>query len=140
MKALLFFLLISSGLFTITNEELDKCKGIESFIFGTPKEHFKNITLEIEQGTAQLYTINSDALKINGVQIDNIGISFIRNKLTAISISTKNGTGSAFFKYLKNKYGAPIKTKNQFDWSGKHVNIILELSNNKDAVIDFYSK
>lgn len=140
MKALLFFLLISYGLFTVKNEKLDKCNGIENFIFGTPKEHFKNITLEIEQGSAQLYTINSDALKISGVQVANISISFIRNKLTTISISTRNFTGSAFFRYLKDSYGPPIKTKNHFDWSGKHVNIILELSNNKDAVIDFYSK
>lgn len=139
MKTLLIILFCS--IYTLTNEKLDKCNGIGNYIFGAPKNQFKNITLEFEQGNAQLYTVNENPSIINGVELDYLRISFIKNKLSAISISTKNSTGAVFFKYLKEKYGAPVKNKNQFEWSGKHANITLELYNkNKDASIDFYSK
>ena len=139
MKTLLFLLINLP--FTFLNEKLDRCNGIENYIFGTSKDQFKNITLEIEQGNAQLYTVNSSTISISGVQLDYIGISFIKNKLSAIAVSTKNATGSIFFKYLKDNYGPPVKTKNQFEWRGKHITIVFQLyKNNKDAAIDFYSK
>ena len=140
MKLFLFLLLTPYFTFNFNNEKLDKCNGIGNFVFGTSKEQFKNMTLEIEQGNSQLYTIDSGTLKIDGVQLDYLGVSFIKNKLSTVSVSTKNFTGAAFFKYLKENYGTPIKTKNQFEWRGKHITIILELyKNNKDASIDFYS-
>lgn len=141
MKALLIFFISSFFTLMFNNEKLDKCNGVENFIFGTPKSQFKNITLEIEEGTAQLYTADAEALKITGVQFDYIGVSFIKNKLSAVSMSTKNSTGGAFFNYLKGNFGTPKKTKNQFEWQGKSITIVFLLSkNNKDASIDFYSK
>lgn len=140
MKTFLFLLIASHFTFTLNNDKLDKCSGIANFVFGAPKDQFKNMTLEMEQGNSQLYTIDSGALKINGVQLDYLRVSFIKNKLSAVSVSTKNSTGAAFFKYLKENYGAPIKTKNLFEWRGKNITIVLELyKNNKDAAIDFYS-
>jgi hypothetical protein len=99
------------------------------------------MSLEFEEGNSQLYTLNSDAIKITGVQFDFIRITFIKNKLSAISLSTKGDTRAAFFKYLKDKYGAPIKNKNRFEWNGKLVKIVFEFYNNsKDAAVDFYKK
>lgn len=140
MKAILFLISICSG-FILNNETLDNCNGIDRFVFGTPKEQFKNITLELEQGNAQLYTMNASALKIPGVEISDLRISFIKNRLSAISIVTKNASSAALLKYLKNTYGNPTKHKNQLEWSGKHVDITFELyGNSKVAALDFYSK
>jgi hypothetical protein len=99
------------------------------------------MTLEFEQGNSQLYTVDAGALKLDGVHLDYLRLSFIKNKLSAISMSTKNSSGAAFFKFLKDNYGAPAKKKNVFEWNGKHITVVFELyKNNKDAAIDFYSK
>jgi hypothetical protein len=135
--------LILSFIFTFFpyNEKLDNCNGIDRFVFGTPKEQFKNMTLELEQGNAQLYTMNPEVLKLPGVQIEDLRISFIKNKLSAISLTTKNASGAGLFKYLKETYGTPTKNKNQFEWIGKQASIVFELyKNNKDAAVDVYSK
>lgn len=140
MKALLFLISLCFGSI-LNNETLDKCNGIDRFIFGTSKEHFKNIRLELEQGNAQLYTMNASALKIPGVEISDLKISFIKNRLSAISIVTKNSSSVALLKYLKNTYGNPTKHRSQLEWSGKHVFITFELyGNSKEAALDFYSK
>jgi len=140
MKFFFFLLIYGCFAYTTSGGKLDECSGIGSFTFGAPKEQYKNMTLEIEQGNSQLYTADSGALKVEGVQFDYLGVSFIKNKLSAISVSTKNSTGAAFFKFLKDNYGAPIKNKNMFEWRGMHITIVLELyKNNKDATVDFYS-
>lgn len=141
MKLIFFLLLFSPLNFILLNENLDSCNGIDNYIFGASKDSFKNMSLEFEEGNSQLYTLNSDAIKISGVQFDFIRITFIKNKLSAISLSTKGDTRAAFFKYLKDKYGAPIKNKNRFEWNGKLVKIVFEFYNNsKDAAVDFYKK
>ncbi len=141
MKVLVLIVIMFSFGFTFNNEKLDKCNGIDSFTFGSKKENYKNLSLEIEEGSAQLYNANSNAIHIDGVELEFIRVTFTKNKLSAISLSTKNGTRSAFFNYLKTNYGAPVKFKNRFEWSGKKVSIVFELYNyNKDAAIDFYTK
>lgn len=140
MKTLLLSILIPFALY-FNNTQLDKCNGIDHFVFGSSKEKFKNLNLELEHGNAQLYTIDSKALNIAGVQIDELRISFIKNKLSAVSFTTKNVSGASTLKYLKGTYGNPIKNKNQFEWSGKNVLITCAIYNNhKEAVVDFYSK
>jgi hypothetical protein len=140
MKTFLIIVIISFvGLFQ-NNNELEKCHGFEEFTFGSSKQLYKNLTLELEEGNSQLYTVNSTTVKLNGVQLDYFRVTFIKNKLTDISISTKNTTGAVLFKYLKDNYGSPKKLKNRFEWIGNKVHIVFELyNNNKDAYVDFYS-
>ncbi|MES2566412.1 MAG: hypothetical protein V4565_06070 [Bacteroidota bacterium] len=139
MKALLLSLLFSLTFYN--NEPLDKCNGIDHFVFGSAKEQFKNLSLELEHGNAQLYTTDSKTLNIAGVQINELRLSFIKNKLSAVSLTTKNGSGVIILNYLKGRYGIPLKNKNQLEWSGKHVLITCELyKNHKEATVDFYSK
>lgn len=140
MKVVLILINICFGLI-LKNETLDKCNGIDRFVFGTPKEKFKNINLELEQGNAQLYTMNAASLKIPGVQISDLRLSFIKNRLSAVSLNTKNKSGPALLQYLKNNYGNPTKHKNRLEWTGKHVTITFEAyGKSKEAALDFYSK
>lgn len=115
--------------------------GFEGFKFGFPKEAYQNLTLELEEGNSRLYTANPDEIKIAGVQFEFIRITFIKNKLSAISLSTKNATGLNFLRFLKEQYGNPINKKNQYCWNKPDMSIVFELSGNKkDAYIDFYEK
>lgn len=115
--------------------------GFEGFKFGTPKEAYQNLTFEFEEGSSRLYTANPDAIKINGVQFESIRLTFIKNKLSALALSTKNATGLNCFRFLKEQYGDPVSKKNQYYWNKADMTIVFELSKNKkDAYIDFYGK
>lgn len=140
MKILFTIFFLSFGLLS-NNEKLDQCNGIENFTFGSTKENYKGLTLEIQEGNTHLYDANTNMLHISNVEFEFMRLTFTKNKLTAIALSTKNGTRAAFFNYLKEKYGSPQKLKNRFEWTGKKVNIVFEFyNNNKDAAIDFYAK
>jgi len=140
MKAF-FTLLMPLLLSFITNDTLDTCNGFEQFVFGTGKESYKNLILEIEESNAQLYSANENAIKISNVQFEYIRISFIRNKLSNIEMATKNTTSASFLKVLKARYGEPVKTQKNFVWSGKNVTIIyVPYLHSKDAIIGFCSK
>ncbi|MDF2453017.1 MAG: hypothetical protein K0S26_2521 [Bacteroidota bacterium] len=81
--------LILSFIFTLfpNNEKLDNCNGIDRFIFGTPKEQFKNITLELEQGNAQLYT------NLNGLENEPLlCLSYSRTTKTQPLMFTVNNS------------------------------------------------
>ncbi len=136
-----FFLLTPFLLGFISNDKLEKCNGFEQFIFGTGKESYKNLILEIEEGNAQLYSASSNAIKMHNIQFDYIRVSFIRNKLSNIELATKNATSVAFFKFLKDTYGTPVKNHKNFEWAGKNITIVYEpYLNSKDAIIAFCSK
>lgn len=124
------------------NNNLDKCNGFENYKFGTSEKLYKNLTLEIEEEDIQLYNVNSNYLNIiHEVQFEYIRITFTKNKLSAIALSTKDRTGSAFFKYLKNNYGNPMKIKNTYEWLGKNVRIVYEpYKKSDDGIVDFYSR
>ncbi|MBL7934541.1 MAG: hypothetical protein JNM51_01880 [Bacteroidia bacterium] len=140
MKLLIPVMLLS--FFNFFNDNLDKCNGFEKYKFGTSEKLYKNLTLEIEEEDIQLYTVNSNNLNIiNEVQFEYIRVTFNKNKLSAIALSTKDKTGSTFFKYLKNNYGNPIKIKNTYEWLGKNVRIVYEpYKKSEDGIIDFYSR
>jgi hypothetical protein len=115
--------------------------GFEGFKFGTPKEAYRNLTFEFEEGNSRLYTASPGEIKIAGVQFESIRLTFINNKLSAIALSTKNATGLSCFRFLKEQYGDAINKKNQYYWNKPEMNIVFELSKNKkDAYIDFYGK
>ena len=140
MKTVLILFIISFSSLFQNNTALEKCHGFDEFTFGSSKQLYKNLTLELEEGNSQLYTVNSNNTKLSGVQLDYFRVTFIKNKLTDISVSTKNTTGAVLFKFLKDNYGSPKKLKNRFEWIGKNVHIVFELyNNNKDAYVDFYS-
>ena len=115
--------------------------GFEGFKFGTPKEAYRNLTFEFEEGNSRLYTANPNEIKITGVQFESVRLTFIKNKLSAIALSTKNATGPNCFSFLKEHYGDPVNKKNQYCWNKPDMTIVFELSKNKkDAYIDFYAK
>lgn len=120
----------------------DNSSGFEGFRFGTPKEAYRNLTLEVEEGNSRLYTMSPNEIKIEGVQFESIRLTFINNKLSVIALSTKNATGQTFLNFLKDQYGNPVNNKrNQYCWKKTDMNIVFELSKNKkDAYIDFYGK
>lgn len=125
----------------IANEKLNECNGFEGFVFGTSKESYKSLNLEIEEGNSQLYEAGSNAIHIEGVQFDFIRITFTNKQLSAIALSTKNATAAAFLKMLSSRYGTPLKVKKHFEWVGKNVRIVYEpYAGNKDAAIDFYKR
>lgn len=139
MKTLIIFFVFSFLSFNYDN--LDKCKGLGNFKFGSAINQYNGLVLEFENRNAQLYTAKSDEIKINNVYFDFIRITFIKNKLSVISLSTKQSSGSVFFKYLVNNYGTPSKNKNNYEWLGKNIQIIFEnYKNSKDAAVDFYFK
>lgn len=124
-----------SAISTINNN------GFEGFKFGTPKEAYRNLTFELEEGSSRLYTANPAEIKINGVQFESVRLTFIKNRLSAIALSTKNATGMSCFRFLKEQYGDPVNKKNQYYWNKPDMTIVFELSKNKkDAYIDFYGK
>jgi hypothetical protein len=115
--------------------------GLEGFRFGTPKEAYRNLTFEVEEGRSRLYTANPDEIKIAGVQFETIRLTFINNKLSVIALSTKNATATNCLRFLTKQYGNPINKKNQYCWNKPDMNIVFELSKSrKDAYIDFYGK
>ena len=115
--------------------------GFEKFKFGTPKETYRNLTLEMEEGNSSLYTANPDEIKKTGVQIESVRLTFTKNKLSAIALSTKNATGLSCFRFLKEHYGEPVNQKNHYCWNKTDMTVVFELSKNKkDAYIDFYGK
>jgi hypothetical protein len=120
----------------------DNSSGFEGFRFGTPKEAYRNLTLEVEEGNSRLYTVSPNEIKIDGVQLESIRLTFINNKLSVIALSTKNATGLACLSFLREQYGNPVNNKrNQYCWKKTDMNIVFELSKNKkDAYIDFYGK
>lgn len=120
---------------------IDKCIGLGIYKFGTLKNQYSELDLEIEEGDVRLYTAKIDEIKIKDVKFEYIRITFIKNKLSGISLSTKNSTGIVFFNHLTTNYGTPLKRKNSQEWVGKNVKIIFDMyKNSKDASIDFYFK
>jgi len=141
MRYLIILAAIGFMSFTLKTDELNTCNGFEKFTFGKPKESFKNLTLEIEEGISQLYNVNTKEVNMPGVEFEYIRISFINNKLSTIAFLTKNATRGQFLKFLKDNYGTPAKTNRSYEWVGKKVKIIYEpYKNSHDAAIDFYSR
>ena len=139
MKALLFLLLCPFLISHYENKNLDNVNGFEKFKFGTSPGEYQNISLELDEGETKLYDV-STLPTINDTELNYIRLTFTRNKLSAISVATKNGGGTRLMEYLKGLYGSPFQKKNNFEWLGKSVQLIYEPLSNKDATIFMYEK
>lgn len=139
LKTLLFFLF--PVLIIGQNAKLDEKNGFDQYKFGTSPELYKNISIEIEEGNSKLYSALAPII-IDGVQFEYVRLTFEKNKLTAISIQSKNSTGQKFLQSLKSSYGDPKllpKTKN-YQWLGNKVQLIYTSLANNDGQFDFYAK
>lgn len=139
MKTLVLLFVLFVGYSPISNKP-DEINGFENFKFGTPKENYKNLSIEIDEGNVKLFSVAPEEIKIQGIEFDNVRLTFIKNKLNAIVLTTKNSTGKVFLELLKTKYGTPKTFKGNCEWSGKKVLLIYEsYDTGNDAVINFYS-
>lgn len=139
MKALIVLFVLFVGYGPINNK-LDESNGFENFKFGSSQADYKNLSIEIDEGNIKLFSVSSDQININGIQFDNVRLTFLKNKLNAIALTTRNSTGKAFLELLKAKYGTPKTFKENCEWSGKKVVLIYEpYDAGTDAVVNFYS-
>jgi len=140
MGELFFFLTLSLSSFVQTgNEQLN---GFKEFTFGTTHEKYRNLVLELVDGDIELYTLNTDNLKIDGISFSYFRLTFNKRKLSVISIHTKNNGGSAFLKLLTKTYGEIklAKSKKNSQWKNLKMTLIYESSKNgKEAIVSFYS-
>lgn len=138
MKTLVVLFILLVG-YSHTSNNLDESNGFENFKFGSSQANYKNLSIEIDEGNIKLFTVAPEEIKIQGVEFDNVRLTFIKNKLNAIALTTKNATGKAFLDLLKSKFGTPKTYKDNCEWSGKKVLLIYEPSKSgNDAIINFY--
>ena len=121
-------------------DNLDYENGFGTFKFGDAPQVHKNLNLEIDEGATKLYTAHQNAIIINGIEFENIRVTFCKNKLSVISLETKRWTGVKFLAYLQQSYGTPKMVKKEYEWMGKKVHLVYEPSGDKDGIISFYSK
>ncbi len=125
------------------NNTLEGQNGFKNYIFGISPNELKNLTLEIDEDNTKLYSLPEDNIKIDDVEFEYIRVTFSKNKLSTISIQTKNATGSKFLQVLKENYGEPKLNvaKKSSEWISSDMLVIFEKNNSgKDASISFYSK
>lgn len=121
-------------------DNLDNDNGFGCYKFGDPPQAHKNLNLEIDEGVTKLYSASQNAITINGIEFENIRLTFCKNKLFVISLETKRLTGMKFLSYLKESYGTPKITRKDFEWMGKKVYLVYEPSGEKDGIVSFYSR
>src|SRR5688572_4053195 len=107
------------------NSKLDEKNGFKQFQFGTSPSEYKNISIEIDEGDSKLYSVTG-ALVIDGVEYEYIRLTFTKNKLSAISMQTKNSNGQKFFQTLKASYGEPklVQKLKHYEWKGNNVQLV----------------
>ncbi|MDP1803297.1 MAG: hypothetical protein Q8L81_18185 [Bacteroidota bacterium] len=141
MKALIIFLILPIFLSITSNDKLDSDNGFGNYKFGTSPQQYKDLTIEIEEGTSKLFSSSSQInTNVNGVEFEYIRVTFCSDKLSAISLQTKHNTSAKFFQFLQENYGRPNKVKENHEWLGKNVRLVYEQINTKDAVISFYNR
>lgn len=141
-KIILLFLFPFLG--SAQNTELDKKNGFANFVFGTAPTEYKNLVLEMDEGTSKLYSLDQSPIKIDGIDFAHVRVTFHRNKLAVISLQTKNSMGTTFLQALKAKYGEPkLNAKHRmYEWTGKKVQLSFSNNNSldKDASVEFITK
>jgi hypothetical protein len=140
MKTLMIILATLPFLsFTLNDDNtLNNAVVLEKFVFGAPKSSFKDLALELESRSSHLYNVNPADVNIPGVEFEYVRAAFTKNKLSAISMSTKNSTRGYFLKYLKDNYGTPAKTSTTYEWEVKNVKIVYEpYKTGHDAAVSF---
>lgn len=127
-----------------TNSKLLTAKGFKNYLFGTSPNDYQNLVLEIEEGNTKLYTLNEPGLVIDGVEVEYLRVTFTKNKLSDISIQSRNSTGKKLLQNLRENYGEPTrvnKTKKSYEWTNDKLQLLYE-SNvaGSDATVSFSSK
>ena len=143
MKKIILFTLISfSGI--SQNNKLDTKNGFDAFIFGSTPGEYKNLALEIDEGNVKLFSAPKYPLKISEIEFQNINITFVKNKLSCISMQSKNSNGTKLLQVLKETYGEPNKSvpsKGSYEWLSTKVELVYEKSlSSSEATISFSSK
>lgn len=140
-KIIIIVLFPFLGLGQDNKENIDN--GFKNYVFGTSPNEFKNLTLEIEEGTTKLYSV-SPPIKIDGVEFEYLRCTFYKEKLSVISLQTKNSGGKLFLQILKAIYGDPNKPSKQagyYEWVTNKTQLVFATDNSeKEATIDFYYK
>jgi hypothetical protein len=142
LKPILTLILILPSIFYSQINSLDEANGFKNFKFGTQPSDYKNLMIEIEEGNSKLYSVDNASIVIDGIQYEYIRLTFIKNKLAAVSLRTKNGNGSKCFQDLKNNFGLPKKNvkENSQEWNGSKVQLTYMSVTGNDAIADFYCK
>ena len=126
--------------FTLFNN-LDESNGIELYKFGTSPEKYAHLELEIVEGNTKLFNADPGELKIDSVVFSYVRLTFIKNQLSTIAFATRNNSLTPLMNYLKNKFGTPVKNKNEYVWKSTKLKLLLEpINNHQDAAVNFYSK
>ncbi|MEO6304530.1 MAG: hypothetical protein ABIP51_15325 [Bacteroidia bacterium] len=124
--------------------KLDEKNGFETYVFGSTPAQYKNLTLEIEDGNTKLYSLNQSNIALQGAEFEYLRITFYNNKLSAITLQTKNATGQKFLQSLKESYGEPVKLtkpKENYEWVSNKYRLLYEANAaHNDATVSFYAK
>jgi hypothetical protein len=144
MKNILLCILFPLLGLSQTNTKLHAAKGFKNYLFGTSPNDYKNLVLEIEEGHTKLYTLNEPGLVIDGVEVEYLRVTFTRNKLSDISIQSRNSTGKKLLQNLRENYGEPTrvnKLKKSYEWKNEKLQLLYE-SNvaGSDATVSFSNK
>ncbi len=143
MKKVLLFLLIPF-IYSAQTSKLDEKNGFKTYVFGSSPKEFSNLVLEIDEGNTKLYSLDQSNINHDGAEFEYIRVTFCKDKLSAISLQTKNSTGKKFLASLKENYGEPVKSNNQkesYEWLSNKCQLVYEKNaKSNDATISFYAK
>ncbi|MBA2612625.1 MAG: hypothetical protein H0U95_11675 [Bacteroidetes bacterium] len=143
MKTIVLLLIVPFLGLTQINK-LDEKNGFKNFLFGTSPAEYKNLILEIDDGNTKLYSLDQSPIRLDDIDFEYLRLTFYKNKLSSISLQTKNANGTKFFQNLKENYGEPVKInklKENYEWKSTKYQVLYE--NNEisgDATTSFYTK
>jgi len=124
--------------------KLNDKNGFKNYVFGTSPKDYQNLVLEIDEGNTKLYSIDQSTITHDGAEFEYLRVTFCKDKLSAISLQTKNSTGQKFLEILKENYGEPGKANKQkenYEWLSNKCQLIFEKNAcSNDATISFYAK
>ena len=118
--------------------------GFKTYVFGSSPNQYNNLVLEIDEGNTKLYSLDQSNINHDGAEFEYIRVTFCKDKLSAISLQTKNSTGQKFLTSLKENYGEPVKSNKQkenYEWLSSKCQLVYEKNaRSNDATISFYAK
>ena len=139
MKTIMLVLALPLMAFFVS-DKLDADNGFGAYKFGTPPSQYSDLNLEIDEGKTKLYSSVDNFINVKDTKVNSIQITFCRNMLSAISLTTEKKTGTNLLDFLIGKYGAPKKAKGNYEWLGKKVQLLYEPIDAFDAKVTFYSR
>jgi len=142
MKNIIFLLFIPFISLSQTTK-LDETTGFKTYIFGSSANEYKNLILEIDEGITKLYSLDQSPGKPENAELEYLRVTFCKDKLSAISLQTKNASGPKFLQGLKDTYGEPNinSLKGNYEWRSDKYQLIYEnIGSSNDAIVSFYTK